>query len=112
MKKLILTLALIAGLIGFAIATGLADSVVEWRVRSALVENGIGEKRAECMAARMTDRLSVPQLLKLRNMEAQDGEPESPTGIRDFLRRVDRIGDAEVVAVTGSSAALCAIGIG
>lgn len=112
MKKVLVFLALVAGVAAFAISTGLTDQVVQWRVKSALVENGVGEERADCMAARMVDRLTIPQLLKLRNMEAQEGEPEKPTGVRDFLRRVGRIDDAEAIAVTGSSAALCAIGIG
>ncbi len=112
MRKLLVFLALLAGVVALAISTGLTDGLVQWRVKTALVENGLSEKRAECMSARMVDRLSIPQLLKLRNMEAQEGEPEKPTGLRDYLRRVKRVGDAEVVAVTGTSAGLCAIGIG
>ena len=60
----------------------------------------------------MTDRLDILQLRKLQNMQAQDGEPDAPAGLGDYIRRVRRIGDAEVVTVTASSAALCAVGIG
>jgi hypothetical protein len=52
------------------------------------------------------------QLRKLQNMEAQDGEAAEPTGLGDYIKRVRRVGDDEVIAVTGSSAALCAVGIG
>jgi hypothetical protein len=42
----------------------------------------------------------------------QEGEPDSPQNLGDYVKRVRRIDDAEVVAVTVSSAGLCAIGIG
>ena len=113
MRKLIVFLALLAGVVALAISTGLVDRAVESRVQSALVESGLSEKRADCMATRMVDRLTIPQLVKLRDgMEARDGESAKPRNIGDFLKRVRRVGDAEVVAVTASSAGLCAIGIG
>lgn len=112
MRKLILYMALVAGVAALAISSGAVDSVVEWRVKSGLMDAGVGEKRATCMAERMVDRLSIMQLRKLQNMEAQEGEPEEPTGLGDFIKRVRRIGDGEVVTVTASSAGLCALGIG
>ncbi|MDZ4308616.1 hypothetical protein [Allopontixanthobacter sp.] len=112
MRKLLLFLALSAGVVALGISSGAVDAAVEWRVKSGLMDAGIGEKRATCMAARMTDRLSILQLRKLQNMEAHDGEAAEPTGLGDYIKRVRRIGDAEVVAVTASSAGLCAIGIG
>lgn len=113
MKKLIIFLALVAGVAAFAISSGGVDEVVEWRVETALMEAGLSEKRAACMAARMTDRLSVAQLLKLRDgMTPREGEPESPANLGDYIKRVRRIGDAEVVTVTVSSAGLCELGIG
>ena len=112
MRKLLLFVALVAGVVALGISTGAVDAVVEWRVKSGLMDAGIGEKRATCMAARMTDRLGILQLRKLQNMQAQDGETVEPTGLGDYIKRVRRIRDAEVVAVTGSSAALCAVGIG
>jgi len=112
MRKLIIFLALVAGVVALAISTGVVDSVVEWRVKSGLVDAGVGEKRANCMAARMVDRLSIIQLRKLQNMDAQKGEPEEPTGLGDYIKRVRRAGDDEAIAVTASSAALCATGLG
>ena len=112
MRKLIIFLALLAGVAALAISSGAVDRVVEWRVKSALVDAGVAEERATCMAARMVDRLSILQLRKLLKMQAQDGEAAKPTGLGDFIKRVRRIGDAEVIAVTASAAALCAAGIG
>ncbi|GAA4644316.1 hypothetical protein GCM10023115_22760 [Pontixanthobacter gangjinensis] len=112
MRKLLIFILLLAAIGGAAIYAGLANPLIERRVKSALVENGIGEKRAECMAGRMVDRLTIAQLIGLQNMRAQEGETENPTGVGDFIKRVRRIGDTEAVAVVASSAGLCAIGIG
>lgn len=112
MRRLIIFLALLAGVAALGINTGAVDALVQWRVKSGLMDAGIGEKRAICMAARMTDRLSILQLRKLQNMQAQDRESVEPTGLGDYIKRVRRIGDVEVVTVTASSAALCAAGIG
>ena len=91
--------------------TGCIDRVVESRVESALTRNGVSERNASCMAERMVDRLTIEQLRKLEGLAAQNGEAHRRTGLRDFLWRLDRVGDAEVIAVTGSSAALCATGL-
>lgn len=112
MRKLIIFMALVAGVAALAISTGAVDRVVEWRVKTGLIDAGVSDKRATCMSARMVDRLSIMQLRKLQNIEAQEGEPAEPTGLGDYIKRVRRIGDDEVIAVTGSSAALCAVGIG
>jgi predicted oxidoreductase (fatty acid repression mutant protein) len=113
MKKLIISLLLIILLAGGAVFTGLANPLVEMQVKSALVESGIGEKRAACMAERMVDRLTIPQLWKLRQgMAAQEGEPEEGYGLGELIKRLDRVDDSEAVAVLTTSAGLCAIGIG
>ncbi|WP_301750015.1 hypothetical protein [uncultured Erythrobacter sp.] len=113
MKKLIIGLLLIILLAGRAVFTGLANPLVAMQVKGALVESGIGENRAECMAERMVDRLTIPQLWKLRQgMAAQDGEPSGGYGLGELIKRLDRVDDSEAVAVLTTSAGLCAIGIG
>jgi hypothetical protein len=113
MKKLLLWIAVLAGVAGGALVAGLADPLVERQVKSALVQAGIGEKRSECMAQRMVKRLSLIQLWKLRQgMAAQEGEPEEDYGLGELVKRLRRVGDGEAVAVLTTSAGLCAIGIG
>ena len=113
MKKLIISLLLFILLAGGAVFTGLANPLVEMQVKGALVASGIGEKRAACMAERMVDRLTIPQLWKLRQgMAAQEGEPEEGYGLGELIKRLDRVDDSEAVAVLTTSAGLCAIGIG
>ena len=113
MRKLILGLLLVILLAGGALFSGLANPLVEMQVKSALVESGIGDKRAECMAERMVKRLTIVQLWKLRQgMAAQEGEPESGYGLGELIKRLDRVDDGEAVAVLTTSAGLFAIGIG
>jgi hypothetical protein len=113
MRKLLIGLLLVLGLGAGALFSGLADPLVEWRVKSALVESGIGEKRATCMATRMVDRLSPGQLWKLRQgMAPLEGEPVEGYGLGELVKRLRRVDDGEAVAVLTTSAGLCAIGIG
>ena len=89
---------------------GCAQAVAEGRVRTALSDAGLNDEVSDCMAARMVDRLSIGQLKKLERLETREGERE-PVTVGDYLARVARVGDAEVVGVASSSAALCATGI-
>ncbi|NOU04399.1 MAG: hypothetical protein HOO94_12185 [Novosphingobium sp.] len=74
------------------------------QVKSAMVDAGLSEANSACMAERMTDRLSLVQLQKLKQLK---GEKKS---LWDYVSAVRRVGDAEAVKVTASSAALCASG--
>ncbi len=113
MRKLLLLIVLVVLLAGGALFSGLANPVVAWQVKGSLVASGIGEERAECMADRMVERLTLGQLWKLRQgMAAQDGEPENASSLGELVKRLRRVGDGEAVAVLTTSAGLCAIGIG
>jgi hypothetical protein len=113
MKKLLIGLVLVIALGAGALFSGLANPLVEMQIKGALVESGIGEKRAGCMAERMVDRLTIGQLWKLRQgMAPQDGEPEEGYGLGELIKRLRRVNDGEAVAVLTTSAGLCAIGIG
>ena len=113
MKKLFLGLLLIILLGAGAVFTGLANPLVEMQVKRALVESGIGEKRATCMAERMVGRLTIGQLWKLRQgMAPQAGEPAEGYGLGELTKRLDRVNDGEAVAVLTTSAGLCALGVG
>ncbi len=92
--------------------SGCVEAIAESRVQSALSEAGLSDRNADCMAERMVDRLTIAQLKKLEQLKARSGERPRPVTIPEYVERVRRVGDAEVVAVTGSSAALCAVGLG
>ena len=102
---------IIAGL-AVSLLGGCVQTIAESRVRSALVDAGLNDSTADCMAERMVDRLSLNQLKKLERVKARPGEKAKGLSLNDYVNRVRRIGDAEVVTVTASSAGLCAIGIG
>ena len=113
MKKLLLWIVVLAVLAGGALFSGLANPLVAWQVKGSLIEAGVGEGRAQCIADRMVERLTLPQLWKLRQgMAPQPGEPENAEGVGELVKRLDRVGDGEAVAVLTTSTGLCAIGIG
>ena len=113
MRKLFIALLVLLLLAGGAVYTGLANPLIERQVAGALVQSGLGEERAACMAGRMVDRLNVAQLWKLRQgMAPQEGEPESAEGLGELVKRLRRVEDGEAVAVLTTSAGLCALGIG
>jgi len=87
-----------------AISACAPAKLAERRVKSALIDAGLSDANASCMAERMTDRLSIGQL---RRLEALQGPKR---GLADYVATVRRIGDAELLGVTSSSAALCAMG--
>lgn len=78
----------------------------ESRLRGGLVEAGLPEPLAACMAERMVDRLSLIQLRRLADLKAAGRAPTR----EDFLHRVRSLRDPEIWTVTSSAAALCAIG--
>lgn len=113
MRKLFIALLLLLLLAGGAVYTGLANPLIKRQVAGALVQSGVGEARADCMAGRMVDRLTVLQLWQLRqNMAALPGEPEGGYGLGELIKRLRRVGDDEAVAVLATSAGLCALGVG
>ena len=77
----------------------------EARLRAGLVEAGLSEPLAACMAGRMVDRLSLMQLRRIADLRLA-GRARS---LDEFLRRVRSLRDPEIWTVTSSSAAICAV---
>ncbi|MBS0482200.1 MAG: hypothetical protein JSR96_08595 [Proteobacteria bacterium] len=90
---------------GLMLAACSPSKLAYGQVKSAMMEAGLSEANSACMATRMTDRLSLGQLQKLKQLK---GEKRS---LWDYVSAVRRVGDAEAVSVTASSAALCASGL-
>jgi hypothetical protein len=87
-----------------ALASCAPAKLAQGRVKSALVDAGLSEANAACMADRMTDRLSIGQLQRLQALQGPK------RGLADYVAAVRRIGDTELLGVTASAAALCATG--
>lgn len=75
------------------------------QVKSAMIGAGLSDANSACMAERLTDRLSLGQLQRLKQLK---GEKRN---LADYVIAVRRVGDAEAIKVTASSAALCASGL-
>lgn len=89
-------------------ATALAGcGVPEARLRAGLINAGLPEPLAQCMAGRMIDRLSLAQLRRLGDLP----RARQAGSAADFLHRVRALGDTGILAVSSSSAALCATGL-
>ncbi|GAB5347940.1 hypothetical protein [Alteriqipengyuania sp. 357] len=112
MGRFLLLLALLAALgVGAWLYFGDGLRIVTERsVEVALIEAGVPEQQAACMAPRMTDQLSQEQLRKLQNVAPQEGEAKLPRNAGEALDRIRRVDDPEAVEVTVRAAAACAFG--
>lgn len=84
--------------------------VTEHSVRVALVEAGVPESQAECMAPRMAEKLTPQQLRRLERVAPQEGEAKLPHNAGDALDRIRRVDDPQAVEVTIRAAAACTFG--
>jgi hypothetical protein len=84
-----------------------ACAVPEARLRAGLVDAGLSRPLAACMAERMVDRLSLAQLRRISDLP----RAREAVSTGDFLHRVRSLGDPDILAVSASSAALCATGL-
>jgi len=82
-------------------------AVPEARLRAGLVRAGLPKPLSACMAERMVDRLSLKQLMRIADLP----KASKSESVDQFLHRVRALGDAEILGVTTSSAALCATGL-
>src|SRR3546814_18727921 len=64
---------------------------------------------ATCMADRMVDRLSLLQLRRLSSLESLRGRRVADLTPDQFLHKVRALGAPEILGVTTSSAAVCAL---
>jgi ABC-type uncharacterized transport system auxiliary subunit len=100
MKRALILLPLLA-LAGCAITP-------EQRVNAALQQAGVPPRVASCMAERMASKLSIAQLKQLKAL-ARDRAPGEKMSVKHILKRVEAIGDPEIVSVTSRAAIGCAI---
>ena len=82
-------------------------AVPEARLRTGLIRAGLSVPLSACMADRMVDRLSLAQLMRIADLPYAGGAES----VDQFLHRVRALGDATILGVTSSSAALCATGL-
>lgn len=81
----------------------------ETRLRTGLVNAGLGPSMAACMADRMAGQLSITQLKRLGSLASLRDVRANDLTIEQFLHHVRALKDPELVAVSISSAALCSV---
>ena len=92
-------------LVLMAIAACTPSKLAYGQVKSAMIEAGLSEPTAACMANRMTDQLSLIQLNKLKKLKG------SNRSLGEFVSAVRRVNDPGAINVTVTSAALCSTGL-
>lgn len=91
----------------FAVGLVLTGCSKQGAVESGLTSAGVSAPMADCMSVEMSKRLSTSQLQKLSRADTGDGKHLNQLTTADYIERARRVGDAEVVAVTGLAAAFC-----
>ena len=91
-----------------ALVTLSACAIPEARLRHGLENAGLSHAMAACMAERMADRLSLIQLRRIGDLPYAS----SSVSVSEFLHRIRALGDAQILGVSTSAAALCAVGMG
>ena len=86
-----------------------ACATPETRVRTALMDAGLSQPVAACMADRMVDRLSLIQLNKLSGLKKLRGQDIRNVTVEEFLTRTRALQDPEILGVTTSSGLICAV---
>ena len=102
MKLAVLPLALLA----LALA---GCATPETRLRTGLNNAGLSKAMSACMAERMVDRLSLLQLRRLAALGSLKDRRVADLTLDQFFRKVRALKDPEILAVSTSSAAVCAL---
>lgn len=86
-----------------------ACATPETRLMNGLQRAGLSKPMSACMADRMVDRLSLTQLRRLSSLEGVQGAKLRDVPTEEFLHKVRALKDPEILGVSTSSAAICAV---
>ena len=81
----------------------------ETRLRTGLQNAGLSKAMSACMAERMVDRLSLLQLRRLSALGSLKDKRVTDLTLDQFFHKVRALKDPEILTVSTSSAALCAL---
>jgi hypothetical protein len=81
----------------------------ETRIKTALINAGLPKPMSACMAERMTDRLSLLKLNKLRGLQKLKDSELRKTTFEQFVKRTRSLQDPEIMSVVTSSGIICAV---
>ena len=86
-----------------------ACATPESRLRTGLMDAGLSRSQSACMAERMTDKLSIPQLIRLSSLSKVKGQDVRDMSAKEFLHNVRALRDPEIVSVSTRAFLGCAI---
>lgn len=86
-----------------------ACSTPESRVRSSLINIGLPEASATCMADNVASRLSTQQIQTLSRMSGMSERRIGDMAIGEFTRMLARSDNAEMVAIFARAGVGCAV---
>ena len=81
----------------------------ETRLKTGLHNAGLSKAMSACMAERMVDRLSLLQLRRLSALGSLKDKRVTDLSLDQFFHKVRALKDPEILTVSTSSAALCAL---
>nr|WP_184081290.1 hypothetical protein [Sphingobium subterraneum] len=81
----------------------------EARVRTGLVNAGLPDPLAACMAGRMVERLSLTQLRRLQSLSGLNKVDYRRVSVDEYLYRIRALKDPEILSVTSKAALSCAL---
>jgi len=96
-------------LVSMALLALSACATPETRVRTALMDAGLSQPMAACIADRIIDRLSLIHLNKLNGLKKLRGQDMRKVTVEEFLRRTRALQDPEILGVATSSGLICAV---
>ena len=91
------------------LATLSACSTPETRLRNGLQSAGLSADTSACMADRMIDKLSLPQLKRLSDLSKISDKKIGEMRVGQFWRQVRALRDPEILAITTRAGLSCAI---
>lgn len=86
-----------------------ACATPEARLRTGLMDAGLGRNQSACMAERMVDKLSLLQLRRIASLKNFAKDDVRDMSIDRFLHNIRSLKDPEILTVTTRAALGCAI---
>ncbi len=102
--------ALLAALLLACTLSGCAVTP-EAKVRKGLIDAGISEPVAACMAGRMVDQLSITQLRRLGSLGSLGKTALDRITVDQLLYKVRALKDPEILSVTTRAGIGCTLGL-
>ena len=96
-------------LLPFIVLAACASISPEARLRTGLIDAGLGPRQSGCMAERMVDKLSLLQLKRISSLKNLNRDKMRHMSLERLLYNLRSLEDPEIIAVPTRAALGCAI---